>query len=141
LKAWDRPKWQGFAAEGERLKEMRRVTNQLVALAIDIRHDGTVDLAEHQAPGNVFRKSVNEFLRVVESPGVTAKADIYAAKGRFLREIQFIALREISAIKSAGFTTWHKKQLDDEISTRNLVANKVSEWMNYQDADRKIRLP
>jgi hypothetical protein len=139
--AWEYPGWNRLVSEAETLKRIRRVTDDLLAVALDMYDDGYVSLDPHQGPDNVVRPYVTEYLRVVSGRSATSDADILNAKQRLFRNLIYLSRKDLSDLDLGTFTEWHRKRGKEELNNREFLRGKFTELANRQDADKKIRLP
>jgi len=138
---WEQPSLRQFASESATLKELRKRSDALVSLAIDIHRNGKVTVGLHQSGDNPLRVPVGQYLQVVDSHTALAPTEYYEAKMRFLRNMATIATTDLRMIDESRFTGFHRKAVQEEHELREFLAKNFEQLADAQDASRSIVLP
>lgn len=138
---WERPVLAHFATEAETLRQLRKTTDALHSLAVDIFNNGAVTLGIHQQSDNPLRIPTNQYLQVVDSRTKLSPSDFYEAKQRYLRSALSVASTDIQHLDASQFCAYHRRKVDEEREVRKFLAKKFTELLDAQDAGKRIRLP
>ena len=132
IPGWEFPPIERFNAESETVKSMTSRTDNMAAMVTGIYTRGRLGLDPHLREDDPLAKSVHNYLSDLTAPR-HSKEDSADIKDRFIRELLFENHADINSLNLSLFTEYHRRKLEEQMDTRELIRRALVQLQNIQD--------
>ncbi len=135
---WEPTTLKQVAAEAEVVETLKKTTDALHALLLDIYQNGSVSMGIHEHAGNPLRSAATEYLQVIANAKHSSPSDIASAKKRFLRSALSVCSGDLKSLNPATYLGYHRKKIEHEREVRKVMEEKLNKLLESQDAAGRL---